>query len=147
MIKRRKKVSRHHGSHTHSRGAKKKARGKGHRGGVGMSGTGKRSDQKKDTSLKNKKYFGKKIRQARKMKIKLKSINLDQIFKENTNLIGYKVLSRGELKEKLKITASAASKLAIEKAKKSGSEISLPEKKEKKEDKPKTEEKKEDKEK
>jgi len=45
--KKRTKVGRHRGSHTHGRGAKKKARGKGHRGGVGLSGTGKRADQKK----------------------------------------------------------------------------------------------------
>ncbi|MBU0467250.1 MAG: hypothetical protein KKF39_06330 [Nanoarchaeota archaeon] len=47
MIKKRKKVSRARGTHTHGRGFKKKARGSGHRGGVGKEGTGKRADHKK----------------------------------------------------------------------------------------------------
>ena len=46
-VKRRRKSRRFRGSHTHGRGFKKKARGSGHRGGVGMAGTGKRGDQRK----------------------------------------------------------------------------------------------------
>ena len=129
MIKKRKKSSRYRGSHTHGRGGKKKARGSGHRGGVGMAGTGKRADQKKTLIITDENYFGKVIRRAKKAKIKLRSINLDQISKEKTNLIGYKILSRGELSFKGEIIASAASLKAIEKAKNSGSKISLHEKK------------------
>ena len=48
MIK-RKKVSRMHGRGmgTHGWGARKKHKKSGHRGGTGMSGTGKRADNKK----------------------------------------------------------------------------------------------------
>jgi len=129
MIKKRKKSSRYRGSHTHGRGGKKKARGSGHRGGVGMAGTGKRADQKKTLILNLKeKYFGKSKTLRRPIKKKLKIINLDQITSKNTNLKGYKILSRGLLHEKMKITASAASHAALEKIKKSGSEIILLEK-------------------
>ena len=34
---------------SHGGGARKKRKGSGHRGGKGMSGSGKRSDQKKNT--------------------------------------------------------------------------------------------------
>lgn len=130
MIKKRKKSSRFRGSHTHGRGFKKKARGSGHRGGVGMAGSGKRADQKKTLILNLKdKYFGKSKTLRRPIKKKLKIINLDQITSKNTNLKGYKILSRGSLHEKLKITASSASSGALEKIKKSGSEIILIEKK------------------
>lgn len=125
-VKKRTKVSRHHGTHTHGRGAKKKARGSGHRGGVGMAGTGKRGDQKKTLILKIKNYFGKTIPRGQLPKRELISINLGQISPDKTDLIGYKILSMGELSFKGEIRASAASKLAIEKAAKSGSKIILP---------------------
>ena len=46
---------------THGTGARKKAKGTGHRGGKGMSGSGKRADHKKTliTKLYGHKYFGK----------------------------------------------------------------------------------------
>ncbi len=126
-VKKRKKSSRFRGSHTHGRGGKKKARGKGHRGGVGMSGTGKRADQKKTLvlNLYGKKYFGKDKTLGKKPRKKLLTINLDQLSQEKTNLVGYKVLSRGVPPSKLKITASAASKKAIEKIKAAQGEISF----------------------
>jgi len=70
-----------HGSHTHRRGAKKKARGKGHRGGKGMAGTGKRADQRKSLILKlyGNNYFGKSKTLRKKIVKKLKSINVDQL--------------------------------------------------------------------
>lgn len=130
-VKKRKKSSRFRGSHTHGRGGKKKARGKGHRGGVGMSGTGKRADQKKTLilNLYGKKYFGKDKILGRKPRKKLLAINLDQLSPEKTNLIGYKILSRGIPPTKLRITASAASKKAIEKIKAAGSELLISDKK------------------
>ena len=135
--KKRKKSSRFRGSHTHGRGGKKKARGSGHRGGFGMAGTGKRADHRKSYvhNLYGNDYFKKDKVLAKKIKIKLKSINLDQITPENTNLLGYKILSRGELSFKGKIKASAVSSSALDKIKKSGSEIILPEIKEIKEEK------------
>jgi large subunit ribosomal protein L15 len=126
-IKKRKKSTRDRGSHTNRRGFKKKARGKGHRGGIGMSGTGKRADHKKTLVLKlhGNKYFGKDKTLRKKTKIKLKSINLDQITKDKTDLTGYKILSRGQPIKNLKIKASAASKTAIEKIKQAQGEIIL----------------------
>ncbi|MEK6800415.1 MAG: uL15m family ribosomal protein [Nanoarchaeota archaeon] len=142
-FKKRKKSSRYRGSHTHGRGGKKKARGSGHRGGVGMAGTGKRGDQKKTLilNLYGNDYFGKDKTLRRKPSPKLKSINLEDInyklstFLENgeakelsknsyeINLKGYKILGEGNIKEKLIIKASGASKAAVEKVKKSGGEI------------------------
>jgi len=141
-LKRRKKSSRFRGSHTHGRGFKKKARGSGHRGGKGMAGSGKRGDAKKTLvlSLFGNDYFGKDKTLRKKLVKKLDSINLYQITqnlpsfikskkaiesKEETsvNLKGYKILSQGDLHKKMKITASAASKSAIEKVKKHGGEI------------------------
>ncbi len=132
-LKKRKKSSRFRGSHTHARGFKKKARGSGHRGGKGMAGTGKRADQRKTLILNLPyKYFGKDKALRRKQKPKLKSINLQQITsnlpsfpndKESINLKGYKILGEGDINKKLIIKASAASKSAIEKIKKSGGEI------------------------
>jgi large subunit ribosomal protein L15 len=123
--KKRKKNTRHRGSHTHSGGAKKKGRGKGHRGGIGMAGSGKRADHKKDLINHP---FGKSKRIARKPASKLKIINLNQIqekFKgqKDLDLSGYKILSEGELKEKLTIKASAISKSALDKVKKAGGNI------------------------
>ncbi len=127
-MKNRKKVTRHRGTHTHGRGFKKKARGKGHRGGIGMAGTGKRADQKKTIILNLKeKYFGKsKIRRA-KPKVELKTINLRDLPKDKKeiNLKGYKILSTGNPPEKIIIKASQASKSAIDKVKKAGGDIIL----------------------
>lgn len=141
-IKRRRKSSRFRGTHTHGRGFKKKARGSGHRGGKGMAGSGKRADQKKTLilNLYGNDYFGKDRAIRRKQAAKLKAINIVQIIQnlqsfikkkhavheDNTikiDLSGYKILSQGEVKEKLIITASAASKTAIEKIKKAGGEV------------------------
>lgn len=54
MLKqKRSKVSRMRGTNSHGWGHKKKHRGKGHRGGVGLSGTGARGDVKKSAVLSN----------------------------------------------------------------------------------------------
>lgn len=119
------------GSHTHGRGFKKKARGSGHRGGVGMAGSGKRGDQKKTLvlNLYGNEYFGKDRALRRKVYPKLKSINLREIQQSlkkgesQVDLTGYKILAEGEVTSSLKIKASAASKSALEKVKKSGGEI------------------------
>lgn len=130
--KKRKKATRFRGTHTHARGGKKKARGSGHRGGVGMAGTGKRGDQKKTLVLNahGNNYFGKDRALRKKKVVKLIPINLKDIAtkffgKKEIDLKGYKILSVGELREKVKITASAASETAMQKVKESGGEIIL----------------------
>lgn len=140
-VKKRTKSSRFRGSHTHGRGFKKKARGSGHRGGVGMAGTGKRADQKKTLILNLKEeYFGKSKTLRKPIVIKRKVINLSQISENmasllkkgdakeskgtyEINLSEYKILSGGEIKFKAKISAAAASSSSLEKVKKAGGEI------------------------
>jgi len=89
-LKKRHKSSRFRGSKTHARGFKKKARGSGHQGGVGMAGTGKRGDQKKTLilNLYGADYFGKDktLRRGNKKK-KLKSVNLKFIQDHISSLI------------------------------------------------------------
>jgi large subunit ribosomal protein L15 len=138
----RKKVSRMHGRNmgTHGWGARKKHKKSGHRGGTGMAGTGKRGDSKITlvTKLYGNTYFGKQGITSRKTKRDTRQrINLEQIEKNlekygkktskgwEINLEKYKILGRGEIKEKLIIKALEASKSAIEKVKKSGGEILL----------------------
>ena len=141
----RKKVSRQHGRKmgTHGGGARKKRKKSGHRGGAGMSGSGKRSDHKK--TLVTKKYghgyFGKKgitsmgTKRDKRNRINLREIesNLEKYGKRSgsgweINLKDYKILGEtdGELKHKLTIKVKEASKSAIEKVKRVGGEIILP---------------------
>ena len=120
-------------------GARKKHKKAGHKGGVGMSGTGKRADQKKTLvlNLYGNKYFGKQgITSKSTAKDKRKRINLDDIQSNLENygkklqdkweisLNDYKILAgkRG-LKEKLVIHAESASQKAIDQVKKTGGEI------------------------
>jgi len=120
----RKKVSRMHGRKmgTHGWGARKKHKKSGHRGGTGMAGTGKRGDSK--TTL------------ITRQRINLQQIekNLEKYGKKTAkgwevNLKKYKILGEGEVKEKLIITAFAASESALKKVQKAGGQIILPEKK------------------
>ena len=82
--KKRKKFSRMHGRNmgTAGHGARKKSKGKGHRGGKGLSGSGKRADHKK--TLITKKYghgyFGKKGKTLEKKSVLDNSL---EIQKEN----------------------------------------------------------------
>jgi large subunit ribosomal protein L15 len=141
-IHKRKKVTRMHGhgAGTHGRGARKKARGSGHRGGKGMAGSGKRADQKKTliTKLYGNTYFGKQgVTSRGSERDKRKRINIDEIEKHlekygkkvgdkyEINLPSYKILGDGNIKNKLFIKAKEASKTAIEKVKKAGGEILL----------------------
>lgn len=129
-FKKRRKSARRHGYQTAFRGAKERTRGSGNRGGKGMAGTGKRGDQKKTLILNmSTTYFGK-SRTLRRGNVpkKLQVINLDDISKNHADskeikLKGYKILGEGELTFKAKIHASAASASAVEKIKKSGSEL------------------------
>lgn len=139
----RKKSTRYHGKGmgTCGTGARKNKRKSGHKGGKGMSGSGKRADHKKTmiTKLYGNKYFGKSgITSKSTEKDKRKRMNLWQVennqekFKNKNgeiDLSNYKILSEGEISQKLIIKASEASKLAIEKVKVKGGNIILPEKK------------------
>jgi len=141
----RKKESRMHGKNmgTHGGGARKKRKGSGHKGGKGMAGTGKRADHKKTlvTKLYGHGYFGKKGVTSLGLKVdKRKRINLFSIEENLMNLIkkglakktgekyeinlkGFKILGKGEIKNKFIITCLAASKMAFDKIKKAGGEI------------------------
>lgn len=71
MLKqKRSKFSRMRGSMTHGGGHKKKRRGAGHRGGVGLSGTGARGDAQKAGLLANSKNFMKKYTAVHGIKMK-----------------------------------------------------------------------------
>ena len=134
-VKRRRKSRRFRGSHTHGRGFKKKARGSGHRGGVGMAGTGKRGDQRKSMILKNTlpEYFGKRqTRMTYGNRHKLKTLNLDRLsfnkIKDGADYSGYKIVGVLTQPVKLDITAGAASESAIKSVKKHGGEITVKDK-------------------
>lgn len=145
-VKKRKKSSRMHGRNmgTHGWGARKKHKKSGHRGGKGLSGSGKRADHKKTliTKLYGGTYFGKQgVTSRGTKKDKEKRINLELIEKNlssygkkteggfEINLKDYKILGTGDIKKKLIIKAKKASKSAMNKVKKAGGEIILPNKK------------------
>ena len=143
--KKRKKKIRMRGTSTHGGGARKKRKKSGHKGGVGMAGSGKRADHKKTliTKLYGHSYFGKQgITSKKTKKDKRKRININDIelnigrlikrglakkIKEGweIDLSNYKILGGGEIKNKLFIKAEGASASAIEKIKKAGGEISI----------------------
>lgn len=130
---------------THGWGARKKHKKSGHHGGGGMSGSGKRSDQKKTlvTKLYGHKYFGKQGITSRgtkrdvRQRINLMDIELrlEKLGKKTAkgfeiNLKNYKILNKSKgykVQNKLFITSLEASKSAIEAVKKAGGEILLPE--------------------
>lgn len=125
--KKRKKVSRMRGSTTHGRGAMKKARGSGHRGGVGMAGTGKRADHKKSLILQTyERYFGSvglKPKPKNYEVINVSDLELMAKGKKELNLSNYKILGNGEIKVALTINAQSASGVAMEKIKAAGGKI------------------------
>ena len=143
--RKRKKNSRQRGSTTHGWGSMKKHRGKGNKGGAGMAGTGKRGDAKKPAIWK-KKYFGKYGFKKKGIKRKVNVINLDELGKKLEKLladkkinkegdmfiielkkIGYnKLLGKGLIKNKMKITAESASQKAIAKVTEKEGEVITP---------------------
>ena len=136
-------MSRMRGTGTHGGGARKKRKKSGHRGGAGMSGSGKRADHKKTlvNALYGHDYFGKQgITSKGTKKDKRKRINLEDLElnlekygkksgdKWEINLEGYKILSGSEShapKNKMIIKAREASQSAIEKVRKAGGDIIL----------------------
>jgi len=129
MAFKRRKSTRYRGYKSHGRGFKKKARGSGHRGGFGKSGS---ENQKKTMflNLYGNNYFGSDKALRKPIRKKLKVINLDDIQRnfsssKEIDLTGYKILGDGHVKSKLIIKAHSASKSAIEKIKKAGGSLTL----------------------
>ena len=137
----RKKGSRFRGSRFHGHSMHHK--GKGNKGGKGMAGTGKRGDQKKTYVLKHLfPYFGKKGYTSKSTKRdKSKVMNINEIEEKRKglekegmiNLKDYKILGRGEIKSKLKITCKSISKTAKEKIEKAGGTVIINSQRSKKE--------------
>ena len=134
--KRRAKTTRFRGTHTHGRGFKKKARGSGHQGGVGMAGTGKRGDQKKSLiiNLFGNEYFGKDktlrrghdVFKPEVINVGIIAANPEKYTKNGKiELLGYKILGDGDVSAKLVISAHSATQSAIDKVKKAGGELTV----------------------
>jgi len=117
-LKKRTKSRKMRGSRYHGYAAKKH-KGGGTQGGKGMAGTGKRADQKKTFVNKYfKDYFGK---HGKRSLNKTKDINVGEILStKDVEMKGYKILGRGELKNKITIKADAFSKSALAKIEKAG---------------------------
>jgi ribosomal protein L15 len=141
-VKKRKKATRYAGSQTHKRGHRKRTKGSGNKGGVGMSGS---ENQKKSMimNLYGPSYFGrdKALRRGRTPP-KLKVINLNDLIERFDALVkqghakqtksgfefdlkGYKILAGGGLNAKISVKASAASESAIAQIKEAGGTIEL----------------------
>ena len=142
-IHKRNKRSRLRGGRRCGYGFGKKHRGKGSKGGKGMAGTGKRAAQKRtfiDKYMPD--YFGKhgfkSFKQIKKTKPRI--INLSEISARIESFISkgtakktasgieislpnYKILGKGEIKEKLILKAMSVSLQAREKIEKAGGKI------------------------
>ena len=141
--RKRKKVLKYRGSHTHGGGAKKKRRGAGHRGGRGMAGSGKRAHHKKQLVFKlyGKDYFGKKGFHSKRKKLKAVNISFlednfekllhdkiitkkNEFFEVNLDEMGCgKLLSSGKPTRRYKIFAKTFSEKTKGKIESAGGEI------------------------
>ena len=136
--KSKKKVSGRHGHGASWRGS-------GRHGGCGMAGTGKKADHKKSLVLKKyDKYFGKAGFTSRPtkrianqvMNLEYIQTNIESLKKKYLNKEGvlevkdYKILGRGEIKEKITIKAAAVSASAKQKIEAAGGKVIVPEIKE-----------------
>ncbi len=139
-----KKAIKLRGHHTHGYGSKKKHRGSGHQGGVGMAGTGKRADQKKPSIWRDLKYFGK-HGFISKSSLKIKTLNLFYIEDHFDDLVKAgkikkegelyvvkisdfkcnKLLGSGSVKHKYKILTDYASAKAVEKVQEAKGTVEL----------------------
>ena len=125
--KKRNKSSRMRGSVTHGHGGMKKSRGSGHRGGVGMAGTGKRADQRK-TLINNmkEKYFGRSSLKAKPKKYEVVNVcDLEKLAngKKELRLDGYKILGKGDIKVAINVIADGISESARDKIKSAGGKV------------------------
>ena len=139
-LKKTKKSVRQRGKTNHGHGARKKWKGKGHRGGSGMAGTGKRADHKKtliNTKYGNS-YFGKQgitsrgTEKTRLLKINVGDIerNYDSLLKKYgkngvVDISNHKVLGNGEITKKISLKVLAVSKSANEKIEKVGGSVEV----------------------
>lgn len=126
-LKRRKKSARFRGSRMHGRAAKK-SKGKGNRGGKGMSGTGKKAGQKKTYLARYfPDYFGKEgLKRKLKKFIGINLRDLPRALKGNELIMkNYKILGDGEAEKGVIIKADAFSKQAKEKIEKAGGKAIL----------------------
>lgn len=139
-IKKSRKAKKWRGNNTYGHGARKKWKKSGHQGGVGMAGTGKRADHKKSLVIKlyGSDYFGKQGITSKSTKHKKNDVmnlndiqmNLSSLLKKHgkgkeLNLLGYKILGDGELKEALHIKAKSFSESAKTKIEKAGGKAIL----------------------
>ena len=137
-IKKTKKNVGQRAESTHGHGARKKWRKSGHKGGVGMAGSGKRGDQKKTMVIRKygNAYFGKQgftsrgtaRRKNMIMNVGFIDKNLDSLIKKFgsngvLNLSKYKILGSGDLSKKIKIKALQVSDSARGKIEKVGGSI------------------------
>ncbi|MBT4376341.1 hypothetical protein HOD29_03120 [archaeon] len=133
------------GMGTHGSGSRKNKRKSGHKGGNGMAGSGKRADHKKTLVLKlyGNKYFGKQgitsrgTKRDTRQRINVGDIetNLEKYGRKvkegyEVNLKNYKILGKGEVKEKLIVECLEISKSAKEKIEKAGGSVKVKEVKE-----------------
>ncbi|HJO14592.1 MAG TPA: uL15m family ribosomal protein [Candidatus Pacearchaeota archaeon] len=133
--KKTKKAVGQRGKTNHGHGARKKWKKSGHKGGIGMAGTGKKADHKKTliNKLYGNKYFGKQgitsrgTEKDRRLKVNVgdieKNIGKFKVVEEWLDLSGVKILGKGEITKKVKIKALEVSKSAKEKIEKVGGEI------------------------
>lgn len=140
MVIKTKKVKKNvgqRGKTNHGHGARKKWKKSGHKGGIGMAGTGKKADHKKTliNKLYGNEYFGKQgitsrgTEKDRRLKVNVGDIERNSgKFTEVDgwlDLSNFKILGNGEITRKVKIKALEASKSAQEKIKKAGGELKL----------------------
>lgn len=139
VVLRRRKCGRFRGLGTHGYGSMKKHRGAGHRGGRGMAGSGKRADTKKPSILKEygSTYFGRHgfhvqgsvahvcmnvgFLDAHLHSFVTKKLVTKEgdVFVVNLEKLGCtKLLGRGPLSSKIKLTAPALSDVARQKIEK-----------------------------
>ncbi|MCR4327234.1 MAG: uL15 family ribosomal protein [Nanoarchaeota archaeon] len=146
-LQKRRKSTRMHGHKmgTHGHGSRKNRRKSGHKGGVGMSGSGKRADHKKTliNKLYGHNYFGKQGITSKGTKRDVRNrINVGDIElhigkygkkgKDGYEVVlkNYKILGRGEVKNKLIVTCLEISASAKEKIEKAGGSVTVKEVKE-----------------
>jgi large subunit ribosomal protein L15 len=135
-VHKRPKNSRIRGARTAGWGFRQKHKGHGNKGGFGMGGSGAHKRQSTAMSVKKGEYFGKQgltsrgTEKDKRLRINLYDIKDNMFVKEGQkiDLSKYKILGTG-VGFKAEIIAMQASVLAIEKMKKAGGKIILPEEK------------------
>lgn len=143
VVRKRSKLSRLRGSHTHGWGNKKKHRGAGHRGGRGNAGRGKHADHRRPSYAVKRIFLGHKgffphgqRGHENGIDIEFLAQHIGQFVQQgvvekksdvyivNLEKLGYrKVLGSGTISVKMKITADSFSQKAEEKIKGAGGEV------------------------